>query len=412
MRICLYNPQTVLGDTLLYKLLGKSKARGNIKYDFILDFLFQEEIKSAIVVDGTASSLTAGSSAMAFLSNNFWLMRIISFFEIYIWCFINNISPLKVKIIFDHKKLNSSEDVLFGFAFLTETFSSKKMTERSSFKHFSGKKMLHASHIFSKTRKIAENVKNCGVTLMVSESDLKKSSFFNNFFPFIDKIYVLPFALRSRYVKKKDFYSRKNKCMAIGKSLKLCENIDNCPEDFYEYANFFQTNLLQPMRQLIYEQKRELENYLESYISVQEPADNKLPKKKDSFFKKIYNLCSPIFFRKKDKYYNFDIIEAYNDYRMFICPEEKVDVPSINFIEGMACGCAYIGIDHSMYKDIGMIDGQNYIAYDGTLEGMKSKIDYYKNHPEKLAQIAQSGFEFVRDNFSKEKIVKNFLNNI
>ena len=49
----------------------------------------------------------------------------------------------------------------------------------------------------------------------------------------------------------------------------------------------------------------------------------------------------------------------------------------LGFVEGMACGSAYIGLDDPMYKDIGLIPGKHYITYDGTLEDLKSKIAYY-----------------------------------
>ena len=53
---------------------------------------------------------------------------------------------------------------------------------------------------------------------------------------------------------------------------------------------------------------------------------------------------------------------------MFVVPEEANDLPGIGFVEGMACGSAYIGLDDGMYKDIGLIPRKHYITYDGTLE--------------------------------------------
>ena len=269
MRICYYNPQTVLGVTLLQKLLRKSKTRGNAKYDPMLGYLYTKNVETAIVVDGTATSLTAGSSQTSFLLKNYFLMRIISFFEIYLWCALNRLNPFKTKIIYNIKELDVKEDVLFGFAFLTETFASKEMTKRSILKEFTGRKILHASHMFGNTKKIAENIKMAGVTQMAGESDLKKTEFYKKFFPFVEKVYLFPFVLRSRYRKLIGFHERKNICMAIGKSIILCKDINDtrsCKEDFRDYVNFYRTNMLQPMRQLIYDDKENLTGYIYSNI--------------------------------------------------------------------------------------------------------------------------------------------------
>ena len=51
---------------------------------------------------------------------------------------------------------------------------------------------------------------------------------------------------------------------------------------------------------------------------------------------------------------------------------QKKQRSGIGFVEGMACGSAYIGLDDPMYKDIGLIPGKHYIIY-GTLEDLKSR---------------------------------------
>ena len=88
-----------------------------------------------------------------------------------------------------------------------------------------------------------------------------------------------------------------------------------------------------------------------------------------------------LFFLSEGKdYHRMDIVKKYNEYKMFIAPEESIGLSSVNVVEGMACGCAYIGLDHPMYTDLGMVDKQNYIGYDGTLDDLKSKIRYYQKN--------------------------------
>jgi len=78
----------------------------------------------------------------------------------------------------------------------------------------------------------------------------------------------------------------------------------------------------------------------------------------------------------------------------------------------MACGCAYLGIKSHIYDDLGLIDGENYISYDGTLEDLIKKVNFYKKRPEELERIAKNGYEYVINEFSKKRVINNFLNRI
>jgi hypothetical protein len=97
---------------------------------------------------------------------------------------------------------------------------------------------------------------------------------------------------------------------------------------------------------------------------------------------------------------------------MFIVPEEVIDLPAIGFVEGMACGSAYIGLKNSMYSDIGMLDGVHYIGYDGTLNDLLEKINYYKIHADELKIIAENGYNFVKNNLNPDLVMKGFFNSL
>ena len=117
---------------------------------------------------------------------------------------------------------------------------------------------------------------------------------------------------------------------------------------------------------------------------------------------------------QQKQYYSFDMVEAFNDYKMCIVGEEILGVPGIGFVEGMACGCAYIGLDSPMYTDLGLIPGKHYITYDGTIENLKKVIEYYQadEHQEELEKIAKTGCEYVRENFRGDKVAKKLIDDL
>ena len=108
------------------------------------------------------------------------------------------------------------------------------------------------------------------------------------------------------------------------------------------------------------------------------------------------------------------MVEKFNEYKMHIVGEEILGVPGIGFVEGMACGSAYIGLDSPMYRDLGLIPGVHYITYDGTKEGLRSTVEYYQKpeHQAELEQIAKTGCEFVRNNFRGDKVARTLINKI
>ena len=102
------------------------------------------------------------------------------------------------------------------------------------------------------------------------------------------------------------------------------------------------------------------------------------------------------------------MVESFNNYKMCIVGEEILGIPGIGFVEGMACGCAYIGIDSPAYRDWGLIPGKHYITYDGSKEDLRRVIEYYQQaeHQIELETIAETGCEFVRKNFNGDTVAK------
>jgi hypothetical protein len=114
-------------------------------------------------------------------------------------------------------------------------------------------------------------------------------------------------------------------------------------------------------------------------------------------------------FWRNNKYFSFNIVEKYNEYTMFIAPEEIIWLPSINMVEWMACGCAYIWVEWPIYSDYWMISWEHYIWYDWTLDWLIKKIEYYQNHKNELEEIANNGYIFAINNFNGETNAKKFF---
>lgn len=408
MRFCFYNPQVVdnVGQTLFSTLVhGKknSVVRHNMRYGYLVNILRSRK-NVAIIVDGTVTSLSAGSTKYPLISENYFLLRVFSFFEILIWCLLNDINPLRTKIIFFKDQLNEKEDILFGFGSLTDTFLSKKMTEKSFLTSFKGKKLLHANHFFGRTSWVAHNIKKTNTITSVAEANLLKSPYFMKYYPFIKQFIILPHVLRDRYKRKKDFSKRLNKCVALG-TLTYERNVT---ADNKDLITFFKNNTLHPMRKDIYENKDKITEYIDSLIHVANPEESTFGGEKA----KGKLLLDRILKKSAVRYHQFNIVDTYNSYKMFVSPEESVGLPSVNFIEGMACGTAYIGLKHQMYTDIGMKEGYHYIGYNGTLNDLVGKISYYQSHPKELKQIAENGYKFVKQNFTEGKIIGDFYTSL
>ncbi len=397
MRLCFYNPQAVqsiLGDTLISRIFrtNKKQIKSLCKLDYFLDVLKNKNIDTAIVVDGTSTSLfSAVRQSKKF--NKIFIIKILSYFEIYFWCILNKINPLKQKIIFNLNKLDLNNDLLFGFGALTNVFFEKNRVNKSFFKLFNGKKIIHLNHYFLDTKNLVQNFNKVKPNLYISEADLSKNDYFKYFFK-NKKVYILPYILRDRYILKKKFKNRKNICLALGTS-----TVFDKSDIYKDFCNFFKTNTLQPMRNEIYLNRNKITKFIDNYVYFGK-SNSKL-----SFLKKIVNL------KKVNKYFSFDVVSKFNNYKMFVSPEELIGMPSINFVEGMGCGCAYFGLK-DFYKDLGLIDGVNYVAYNGTLDDLIKKIDYYQKHNKKLEKIAKNGYDFVRKNYNKEVVVEKFLNDM
>lgn len=309
----------------------------------------------------------------------------------------NGIKPSAIKVLSRPEDLRKDDIVIM----YNVTGGLSCMNGVDVFKAFS---MLH----FHGRKGESEAINNAGVNCIFNEVNLQESSeiyrrFYNINVPWI----VHPFVFAERFKNNKPFSERKNKCFSTGTI-----TYKTHPEFLEVYGDPCD----QPARKFVKDNpdffKDTVDCYSSDYLEDDPgkkilPTDNAIVK----LYKKIYNRTHV---GKQKKYFSFNMVEKFNEYKMHLLGEEILGVPGIGFVEGMACGSAYIGLDSPMYRNYGLIPGVHYIAYDGTKEGLKKTVEFWQRpeNQEELETIAKRGSEFVRTNFRGEKVAEKLINDL
>ena len=373
MRVVFHNPQ----DSIWYKQKFKFpfKRIGTEKYGYLLDFYINRDNIVYVFLDNLNFYQKKHRYFRAFLT----------LCNFYFWICYNRMNPFKFKIL--NACELKTEDFLFFFAYgnLDEKWmdGSRKHVLLDVLKNLRCQKVVHLTHFYSNAMNISEACAEVGIDLFVAENNLyKNSKFFQKAFSWYDRnVYCLPFFGQSRFVSFKPFEDRLNLAIASGT---LTLGVDDL-----EYLSFFNSSEVHPMRRIIYEKRDELLGVLDCNIS-------------------------PIMERRGDfsqkNYFGVNIVDLFNKYRMFVVPEEQCGLPGISFVEGMLCGSVFIGIEDAMYRDLNLIDGLNYIAYDGSLDDLVSKIKYYQNDYELLERISKNGLKWAQQITNKNLLVGDLEN--
>jgi len=304
----------------------------------------------------------------------------------------NNIPIKSIKIV---KDINDDDILIVSPAsILPEDIRNRSIFKAATMMHFIG------------TQGESKRLKSISPTILYHESDLMKFSklFCNVFDWYKGRCIVSRFVAADRFNRITPFSSRKNLAISVG-TITYRET----PEYMENYGDA----CLQPMREEIFKHKEELSCLIDCCNSKYYEDDQCYKLTYDDcrlirYYKLIYNMRHT---GKQKKYFSFDMVERFNNFKMFIVGEETLGVPGIGFVEGMACGCAYIGQAIGFYEDYGMKEGVHYIGYDGTLDDLKSKIAYYQRpeHQKELERIANAGYEFAQTHFRGEIVAKELL---
>lgn len=310
----------------------------------------------------------------------------------------NKIDCSKIRVLKSIDEIRNDDIVIFYRHHLEQLFNAEMI---NSFKAIS---MIH----FWGKKSEAEIIKQSNIDCMFNECNLQKSSeIFKRFYDFSGSWVVHPFVFEDRFVNIKPFSERKNMAFATGTI-----TYKNDPDFLEVYGDPCD----QPSRKQIKDNPEFFKDTI--YCTSSDYNENNTGKTINvsdngiiKLYKKLYNRTHT---GQQKKYYSFNMVDAFNDYKMCIVGEEILGVPGIGFVEGMACGCAYIGLDSSMYTDLGLYPGVHYIAYDGTKEDLKRVIEYYQmdEHQAELEQIAKTGCDYVRTHFNGDAVAENLLKNL
>lgn len=308
----------------------------------------------------------------------------------------NGIDPKKVTILTSPKEIRPDDIVI-----LYNIMGKSNYEVAGNIKAFKALSMLHFHG-----RKIEdEYMKKADFQCYFNEVDLSKSSeLFRKYYHVERPWIVIPFVFAERFKNVKPFKERQNKCFSTGTITY---------KEHEEFLSVYNDPCDQPARKFVKDNPDFFKDTVDCY-SYDYLEDNAGKKYVDGenylvrMYKKVYNLTHV---GQQKKYFSFNMVEKFNDYKMHLLGEEILGVPGIGYVEGMACGSAYIGLDSPMYRDLGLIPGVHYISYDGTKEGLRKTVEFWQKseNQDELELIAKRGCEFVRKNFCGEKVAERLM---
>jgi glycosyltransferase involved in cell wall biosynthesis len=376
LQLVIYRPHANIWFRNTVGRILKRKPLPN-KYAPLLDYLLDSQVElyfaSHLGLPATLGGL---------------LKRLRDGFELLLWCAVHHISLRKVGLVFTAKSL-AQKDVLFlmhygNFSYETERLADSGLCLARSLAGVDIHKVAHLTHYAYCASSGARNLAALGPALLLAENNLARNSpFFRLYFSQVaGAFHCLPYTPAARFQERKPFAHRINKMVVTGSITYKMKSP--------EFIDFYQVNELQPLRRKLYEQASAYAAEMDCMISDLDAS----------------RLVGG---KAQQDYYRQDIVDIYNAYTMFAVPEEVCDLPAIGFVEGMACGTAYLGQVNPMYQDIGMLAGVHYIGYDGTVEDLMAQVAYYQQRPEQVARIAQAGSLFVREQFSASRVYGNLI---
>lgn len=310
----------------------------------------------------------------------------------------NRIDLKKVTVLKDVSDIRK-DDIILIYNVMSDEYDC--MDKIDAFKAVS---MLH----FHGNKNENDVIKSSNIACYFNEVDLSKTSeIFKKYYHVERPWIVIPFVFGERFKNIKPFHERQNKCFSTGTITY---------KEHEEFISVYGDPCDQPARKFVKDNPEFFKNTVDCYSSdYLEDNPGKAIKSTDNTFVKLYKkIYNKTHVGKQTKYFSFNMVEKFNDYKMHFLGEEILGVPGIGFVEGMACGSAYIGLDSPMYRDYGLISGIHYISYDGTKEGLRTTVEYYQKpeNQEELERIAKTGCEFVRENFCGDRVAEMLMNKI
>lgn len=370
------------------------KTSAALKHRYILDYLLNSneyEVCNYITEHGFSLVPSDGGilnklHCLRFLENQNILKK-------------NGINPKKITILTKVDEIRPDDIVI-----LYNIMGKSNYEVAGNINAFKALSMLH----FHGRKQENEFMEKADFQCYFNEVDLSKSSeLFQKFYHVKRPWIVIPFVFAERFQNIKPFKERQNKCFSTGTITY---------KEHEEFISVYGDPCDQPARKFVKDDPEYFKDTVDCYSSdyLEDNAGKKYVEGENYFirmYKKIYNLTHV---GQQKRYFSFNMVEKFNDYKMHLLGEEILGVPGIGYVEGMACGSAYIGLDSPMYRDLGLIPGIHYISYDGTKEGLRKTVEYWQKaeNQEELEQIAQRGCTFVRENFNGKKVAEKLMSEL
>ena len=328
-----------------------------------------------------------------------WFLDKLRFMESRITMCKNELNKAGIKIIRSIKDIRP-DDIVIGYRHVPSSLAD--MDQIDAFK------VVHMIH-FHGQQSDSDLIRKANPDFLVNECDLSRTSeIFRRYYGWFNKQFIVhPFVGAARFQRNKPFAERECRCFSTGTiTYKLHK----------EFLDTYGDSCDQPARKQILANAKELEPWCACYNSdYLEDTDLKKYLPSDNFFQHYYKVWYNLTHAgHQKKYFSFNMVDKFNDFKMCLVGEEILGVPGIGFVEGMCCGCAYIGQKIGYYEDLGMQEGIHYIGYDGTLDDLKAKITYYQQpeHQDELERIANAGCEFANKHFRGEAVAKDLLDKL
>lgn len=370
------------------------KTSAALKHRYILDYLLNSneyEVCNYITEHGFSLVPNNGGllnklHCLRFLENKDILKK-------------NGIDPKKVTVLTKASEIRP-DDIVIIYNIMGksnyEVAGNIKAFKALSMLHFHGRKVENAM------------IESADINCYFNEVNLCLSSKLYRKYYHVERPWiVIPFVFAERFKNIKPFKERQNKCFSTGTITY---------KEHEEFMSVYHDSCDQPARKFVKDNPNFFKDTVDCYSCdyLEDEPGKKYVEGENPLirlYKKFYNLRHV---GKQKKYFSFNMVEKFNDYKMHLLGEEILGVPGIGFVEGMACGSAYIGLDSPMYRDYGLIPGVHYIAYDGTKEGLKATVEYWQmpEHQNDLEKIANTGCEYVRNNFCGDIVAKRLFDRL
>ena len=254
-------------------------------------------------------------------------------------------------------------------------------------REFKGKSFIHLMDHNFQTAKTLRALEEChDPYLMVYQGVKKYDPFFRHFFnKYHDRTIDVPFGYNNlRFKNTKPFNERKNKVVALGAVNPVSDPL--CINDIRHFAEFFKDEeYTHKWRHMLRSATAELSEIMDSRLPT-------IPKTKD---------------------FDYDIVQEYNDYKMFTTCESIMRYPSVKTFEGMACGSVLVCSDHHCYKDLGLRHGVNCIMHkDLNINSFNYIVGEWLSRPRDLEKIAEKGRLFAYGYYTPSAVADNLYGDI